>query len=736
MEFLNELNETQREAVMSVDGPLMVIAGAGSGKTRVLTYRLAFILSQGLADPQELLALTFTNKAAREMKDRIYRLVGAEAKGIQMGTFHSIFSRILRAEAEKIGYTRAYTIYDDSDSISLIKDILKGQGIDEKVFKPRNIYNQISSNKNKLITPAAYKELVYDEFQEKTALVYALYQTRCLQANAMDFGDLLMKPVQLFQAHPDVLLKYQHRFQYLMVDEYQDTNHVQYMLCKMLAAVHENICVVGDDAQSIYAFRGANIENILSFERDYPEAKVVKLEQNYRSTQAIVNAANSIIVRNKDQIQKKVYSENEFGDLIKVVVATSEQDEAKRVCNMIREQKQMENHFNKDFAILYRTNSQSRALEDELRRTGIKYKVYGGLSFYQRKEIKDTAAYLRLAINPQDETALKRVINYPTRGIGKTTLNKLTIFADNLNLSFWEALKVADQLLKGRALTAIQNFVTLIESFGVVAKRHDAYEAANHMAKESGILKELHGDNTTEGLSRWENVQELLNGAKEYVENPTIEDETLEGFMAEIALFTDADKNEEDDDHVNLMTIHSAKGLEFKSVFVVGMEENIFPSSLSETRKELEEERRLFYVAVTRAEKSLTLSLARSRYRYGKTDFNEPSRFLEEIDPAFVNVPSQPSRSRRGAVPSGGTVKPMRRNLRPVSRVQGGGYSNFEASDPEAIKAGMEVLHQKFGAGKVIAVEGAGAQRKATVFFQSKGQRVLLLKYAKLQILT
>jgi len=736
VEFLNDLNEAQRAAVISVDGAQMVIAGAGSGKTRVLTYRLAFILDQGLAYPQELLSLTFTNKAAREMKERIFKIVGPEGKSVVMGTFHSIFSRILRVEAEKIGYTSAYTIYDSDDSQRLIKKIVKEKGLDDKVYKPRAISNIISGAKNSLITPKEFREEAIDDFNQKVGDIFQQYELSLLQGNSMDFDDLLIKSIYLFRTLPDVLYKYQHRFKYIMVDEYQDTNKAQYLLTKMLAAVYENICVVGDDAQSIYAFRGANIENILNFQRDYPEVQVFKLEQNYRSTQNIVNAANSVIARNKNQIPKKVFTRNEEGELIHLIQSNSEQDEAKRVSSMLREQKQLYNFFNKDFAILYRTNAQSRAIEDEMRRAGLKYKIFGGLSFYQRKEIKDVVAYMRLAINPKDGQALLRIINYPARGIGKTSLDKITVYAAQHGYTMWEAMnRIEETGMSKRIIHAITNFVLMIKSYGIMAQKHNAFEVAGHIAKHSGILKDLHSENTIEGLGRWENVQELLNAAQAFVEEPGIDDHSLESFLADISLFTSQDENLEDTDYVTLMTMHSAKGLEFNSIFLVGMEENLFPSSMSmESRADLEEERRLFYVAVTRAKKRLTLSFAKSRYKFGQLQFNEPSRFLDEIDEKYLKRPQRPAlREVKSAIPSVQSAAPRRKNLSPISRAVVG-TPGFQAADPAKIIAGVQVYHQKFGKGKVLNVEGLGPNRKATVFFKEKGQRVLLLKYAKLQI--
>lgn len=744
MDFLKQLNEAQRTAVMSLEGPHLVIAGAGSGKTRVLTYRLAFIIDQGLADPQELLALTFTNKAAREMKDRIFQLIGAPAKSIVMGTFHSIFSRILRIEANKLGYTSSYTIYDSDDSQKLIKELLKERRLDDKVYKPRVVQNGISSAKNGMISPKEYEEHAQDDFNLKVAQLYGAYNDRLFKSNAMDFDDLLLKPIQLFQAHPDVLYKYQHRFKYIMVDEYQDTNHAQYTLTNMLAAAHQNICVVGDDAQSIYAFRGADIGNILNLKKDYPDLKVMKLEQNYRSTKMIVEAANDIIAKNQDQIPKKVFTENESGSPIALVETVSEQAEARSISDMVREQKQMENFFNKDFAILYRTNAQSRALEDELRRSGLSYKVFGGLSFYQRKEIKDMVAYFKLAVNPQDEAALRRVINYPTRGIGKTSFDRITVYADQQGLGLWETLEGhLDQIKLTKAVAnKVQNFVFMIKDFGVAAKKNDAYHAAAYIGKHSGVLKDLHSENTVEGISRWENVQELLNSAQAYVDDPDNETPNLEAFLADISLFTDQDNEDSNTDYITLMTIHSAKGLEFKSVFLVGMEENIFPSAMSmESKAGLEEERRLFYVAVTRAEKRLTMSFARSRYRFGDTEYNEPSRFLYEIDPKFLKRPEQSARHEimAQAQPTG-TRREARYPRRDVNNRRGPASStpkdpSFQAADPKHIAEGQTVRHQKFGKGTVEAVEGTGAGRKATVIFESKGKRVLLLKYARLQIL-
>lgn len=751
VDFLDQLNPAQKAAVTNIDGPQMVIAGAGSGKTRVLTYRLAYILSQRLADPQELLALTFTNKAAKEMKERIFKLIGPAGKSVVMGTFHSIFSRILRVEAERIGYTKSFTIYDSDDSQKMVKMLLKENRLDDKVFKPKVIRNAISMAKNQLITPKEYIEQATDDFNIQVAKLYEAYEQRLFKANAMDFDDLLIKPIVLFKSHPDILYKYQHRFKYIMVDEYQDTNHAQYILTNMLAASHQNICVVGDDAQSIYAFRGANIQNILNLKKNYPDLEVYKLEQNYRSTQTIVQAANSVIANNRDQIEKRVFTENEEGDKILILETTTEQDEAKKTANLIREQRQIYSYFNRDFAILYRTNAQSRAMEDELRRNGITYKVFGGLSFYQRKEIKDTIAYYKMAINPQDETAGKRIINYPKRGIGKTSLERINVYGDSHNLSFWETLQQIENVgVNSGVVTKIRNFVLMIKDFGVACKNHDAFTAASYVAKQSGILKDLHATDDVESLARWENVQELLNSAQAFTESPDTEDSSMESFLADISLFTDQDQKIEDDDYVTLMTIHSAKGLEFKSVFLVGMEETLFPSGMAmETRADLEEERRLFYVAVTRAETMLTMSYAKSRYRFGQMQFNERSRFLEELDDKFVRKPDMSFRrevasSDNSSTARRGVVSPEDMSARRARRVNRAAATpakpsapdpSFVPSDPKSIKAGLNVRHMKFGKGIVMAVEEDSSGRKATVRFAGTGQRVLLLKFAKLMIL-
>lgn len=731
--FLEELNPVQYQAVTDVEGPQMIVAGAGSGKTRVLTYRLAFIISQGLAEPQELLALTFTNKAAKEMRERITKLVGQQAKSIQMGTFHSIFARLLRNDAEKLGYTRNFTIYDDDDQNSAVGAIIKELKYDDKVIKPRAVLNFISKAKTKLFTPEQAKNIVPsdDEFGQKALMIYKIYQDRLFKSNAMDFDDLLMKPLQLFEKFPEILAKYQDFFKFIMVDEYQDTNHAQYIITKLLAAKHGNICVVGDDAQSIYAFRGANIQNILNFRSDFPALKVYKLEQNYRSTKTIVAAANGVIKHNKHQLEKNTFTQNESGELILVMECDTEQEEAKKVADKIRELKQTQSFFNRDFAILYRTNAQSRALEDALRRTGLKYKIFGGTSFYKRKEIKDIVAYLRIAINPDDEQALKRIINYPTRGISDATVTAMLGFAAQHRISFWEAVKRANEVgLISRAVNSVNQFVSLVESFHKIAAEHTAFSAVETICKTTGILKDLHTEGTPESLARWENVQELINSAKEYSDNIPADSDKLEAYLAEISLFTDADDKEGETDYVTLMTIHSAKGLEFKTVFLVGLEDGLFPSFTSfETPQDLEEERRLFYVAITRAEKILLVSYAKSRTRWGKLQFNEPSRFLHEIDSQYLQV----SRSSKFGGSLGNRTTPLTNRPATTNPIPTSA-ENFVASPPELLAAGQIVIHQKFGIGKILTIEGSAEQRKANVNFDKEGERVLLLKYAKLQI--
>ena len=737
MDFLSELNEAQRGAVTAYQGPVMIIAGAGSGKTRVLTYRLAFIIDQGFGDPFECLALTFTNKAAKEMKERIEKLIGPEGKNIWMGTFHSIFARILRMEAEKLQYTSNFTIYDQDDSLSLIKKIIKELNLDDKKFKPKLLSNHISGAKNAVVDPVEYAtNYISDSVTSVVAKVYEIYNKRLFNANAMDFDDLLVKPIELFNAFPDVLYKWQRKFKYIMVDEFQDTNHAQYVITRMLGAQHENICVVGDDAQSIYSFRGATIQNILNFKKDYPDTRIFKLEQNYRSTKVIVGAANQIIARNKNQIKKTVFTENDDGDHIKVFETVTDNEEAKVVCDQIREMQMRFNYRSQDFAILYRTNAQSRSIETELRRQGIHYKIFGGLSFYRRKEIKDVVAYFKLAINPRDEASLTRVINYPTRGIGQTTLDQITVIANERGLSLWEVVsRIHEFGFNGRVVNSVSSFALIIKSYIALAQSQNAFEVAKHIAQHTGILKELHTENSIESLSRWENVQELLNAAREFSEDTDYDAHTLDAFLAEISLFSDQDQEDENSDYVTLMTIHSAKGLEFPAVFLVGMEEELFPSFMAmQSRADLEEERRLFYVAVTRAKERLILTHAKSRFKYGNLTYCQPSRFLEEIGEEYLHQPqNKPSSSPQGSPQvTKSRLTPMMYATRQVNS----GSQTFEGDDLSKLNLGDEVIHQKFGQGKVKSLEGDGNQRKANVVFQDKGEKVLLLKYAKLKIIS
>jgi len=732
----------------------MIVAGAGSGKTRVITYRVAHLIKNGV-DPFNILVLTFTNKAARGMRDRILDVVGPEAKNCWMGTFHSIFAKILRVEAEKIGYPNNFTIYDTDDSKSLIRSILKEMQLDDKLYNANFVYNRISSAKNNLISATEYLQNEHIQAEDnssgrgKIGEIYQAYTQRCFKAGAMDFDDLLFKTNILLKDHPDVLYKYQNRFKYIMVDEYQDTNFSQYLIVKRLAAINENICVVGDDAQSIYAFRGANIQNILNFEKDYPDLQVFKLEQNYRSTKNIVEVANSIISNNKNQLQKTVYSENEIGEKIKVSRAFSDNDEGKQVSESIAEQRASKDLHYKNFAILYRTNAQSRAMEEALRKLNIPYKIYGGLSFYQRKEIKDLIAYFRLTYNPNDEEAIKRVINYPRRGIGDTSIERIIVAADQHQISLWEVICGASKYLDARSAGAVANFATLIQSFQVMAKSNNAYDTALHIAQHSTLLKELHEDKSVEGLSRYENIQELLNGIKEFSEREDIEQKGLDVFMQDIALLTNDDNDKNPDaDTVSLMTIHSAKGLEFAHVYVVGLEENLFPSQMSlSSRADLEEERRLFYVAITRAEKQLHLSYATSRYRWGTLTNCEPSRFIEEIDPQYLEidfkVPAKNNdnfsfdqersawQQKESFSKPKPTLLPKTKSILPKAHTPS---LDFSPSDTSNLQVGMEVEHERFGFGKVLQIEGNKPDIKATIFFKELGQKQLLLKFAKLRI--
>ena len=749
MDYLDGLNTAQKEAVVNTEGPSMVIAGAGSGKTRVLTYRIAHLLNKGV-DPFSILSLTFTNKAAKEMKERIGSIIGdSESRYIMMGTFHSVFSRILRAESDLIGYPKNFTIYDTQDSRSLLRDIIKAMKLDDKIYKPATVQGRISSAKNNLISPEAYaqnSEIMTDDKstgRPRIAEIYKNYAIRCFKAGAMDFDDLLFKTNVLFRDHKDVLLKYQHRFKYLLVDEYQDTNYSQYLIVKKLAALNENLCVVGDDAQSIYAFRGANIENILNFKRDYPDYGLFKLEQNYRSTKVIVNAANSVIEKNKEQIQKNVWTDNAEGEKIKVIKAITDNEEGKIIAQTIYETKMNNQLANSDFSILYRTNAQSRSMEEALRKLNIPYKIYGGLSFYQRKEIKDLISYFRLAANPNDEESLKRVINYPARGIGKTSMDKIVLAANLNDVTMWDIISDFDRYdvgLNTGTKNKVNEFVTMMNSFSSSLDKKDAFELASYVAQQSGMLRELYQDKTPEGLSRYENIQELLNGLKEFTESNN-EDEVkyLTDFLVDVALLTDADnEKDEDKDKVSLMTIHASKGLEFPYVFIVGMEENLFPSQMSLTsRAELEEERRLFYVAITRAEKKAYLSYATQRYKWGSLVYCEPSRFLEEIHEDFVEFPSSKSISKPSFSSTGGLKKRVQQAAegRKLTRVSSSAStvmsSDVKGDDLSKLQIGMEVNHHRFGKGKVLKIEDG----KATIFFPTSGQKQLLLKFAKLTIL-
>ena len=755
MDILKGLNSAQLDATKVIDGPIMVIAGAGSGKTKVLTHRIAFLIENGV-DPFNILSLTFTNKAAQEMKERISFMVGDDnSRNIWMGTFHSVFARILRVEHEKIGYPSNFTIYDTQDAKSLIKTIVKEKNLDDKLYKPGIVYNRISAAKNSLIGPEKYmtdseiKSTDNSTGRSKIGEIYMTYSQRCFRSSAMDFDDLLFKTNVLLKQNPEVLYKYQDKFKYILVDEYQDTNHAQYLIIKSLAARFENICVVGDDAQSIYSFRGANIQNILNFRKDYPDYKLFKLEQNYRSTQNIVEAANSIIRINKEQIKKNVWTENDRGSKIKVVKTYSDNEEGKMVANSIFELSSTISTAYKNFAILYRTNAQSRSFEEALRKLNIPYRIFGGLSFYQRKEIKDLLAYYRLAANLNDEESLKRIINYPKRGIGLTTINKAIICANNNDVSLWDVINNPSQHgfeLNSGTQAKIEQFTSMILNYNSRINKSNAYELALEIAKSTGLIRDLSADRTPEGIVRFENIQELLNGIQEFTKNG--EDDTLIAlgdFLIDVALLTDVDKDQDDDKNkVSLMTIHAAKGLEFANVHVVGMEEDLFPSMLSKnSRSELEEERRLFYVAVTRAKQNLTLSYAVSRFRWGNLIQCEPSRFLEELDPKYVehrfNVKSPKSNYPKSFSKSDAPTlknkfsKPLA-HLKRVNQLNSSPAHNHE-KDIQKIKIGDQVVHERFGKGKVVELNGDFPNTKATVFFPSAGQKQLLLKFAKLELL-
>ena len=829
--YLNELNPQQREAVMHVDGPLMIIAGAGSGKTKVLTTRIAHLMANGV-DAFRILALTFTNKAAKEMKERVGKILGTNEVGnLYIGTFHSVFARILRTEATRIGYPSSFTIYDTDDAKSVLKTVINELNLDDKIYKPSTVYNRISMAKNALVTAEEYAT-DYGLQQEDAranrpaiAQIYTAYAKRCFKNGAMDFDDLLLKFYMILKDHPDALHKYQHKFSHIMIDEYQDTNPAQYEIIKLLGAAHENVCVVGDDAQSIYSFRGATIENILLFRKDYMDVKVVKLEQNYRSSKQILNVANQVIGNNKGQIQKELWTDNGEGEKIKVVRTMTDNDEGKFVADTIQEQKLRNHFFNKDFAILYRTNAQSRAFEESLRRMNIPYTIFGGISFYQRKEIKDYIAYLRVIVNPQDEESLKRIINYPVRGIGKTSLDKLILNANEKEISLWEVLNRAQEFgFKSGTLEAIENFVLMIKSFASMLKNNNAYDVAFHVGKQTGLVRELFNDKSTEGVQRYENVQELLNSIKEWVDDkqnraqidddgvmldveeggttppsvrdadlgappnlggeltdnpqattdnslqepipnrPLREDVLLSAYLQQITLLTDADDKDEHADTVKMMTIHAAKGLEFSCVFAVGLEEMLFPNAMSiNTREELEEERRLFYVVITRAKQRLWVSYANTRYKFGQVVQNEPSRFIgelpeEHIDRSYAgggfrnqSGMSSPSERMRGwgnnssgQFDRGGFFGETKKtNERPgylpvqptaPKPVVHQPSADFKPSDTSELKAGQKVEHQKFGFGEVLKMEGAAHNPIATIKFELNGEKKIMLNYAKLRI--
>ena len=847
IDYLQGLNERQQEAVKHIDGPLMIVAGAGSGKTKVLTTRIAHLMAHGV-DAFNILALTFTNKAAKEMKERVEHILGNhEARNLYIGTFHSVFARILRSEATKMGYPSNFTIYDTDDAKSVVKTVINEMNLDDKHYKPSTVYNRISSAKNALVGPAEYATDYHIQQEDMRAnrpaiaQIFDAYAKRCFKNGAMDFDDLLIKFYELLKNFPESLGKYQRKFKYIMIDEYQDTNPAQYEIIKLLGAMHENVCVVGDDAQSIYSFRGATIENILQFQKDYDDVKVVMLEQNYRSTQNILKVANEVISNNKNQIEKVLFTENAEGEKIRLIRTMTDNEEGKFVADTIQEQK-LRNHFrNKDFAILYRTNAQSRAFEESLRRMNIPYIIYGGMSFYQRKEIKDYIAYMRLIVNPRDEEALKRIINFPARGIGKTTIDKAVLFANENNISMWEVLTKAAQFgFRAGTLEAIDGFVIMIKSFASMLQKHNAYEVAVHVGKQTNIVKELFNDKSTEGLQRYENIQELLNSIKEWVDDtqnrnqidedgiviespsplltppeggemantqsqlfndtnnntdsPTGGDMsegkvspptgggdlegpregavTLGSYLQQITLLTDADNKDPNSDSVKLMTIHAAKGLEFGCVFAAGLEEMLFPNAMSiNTREELEEERRLFYVVITRAKTKLWITYANTRYKFGQIVQNEPSRFLDElpeeqIDRSFAgggmknqntgfgsgsafdrmkgwgnksdyNDAAQ-AEKKYGAPPSKKqTSTPS--YITPPSRPQTVEHkpaADFVASDTSNLQEGQKVEHQKFGFGEVMKMEGSAHNPIATVKFELNGEKKIMLNYAKLRIVS
>ena len=763
--YLNELNDSQRDAVLYCDGPSLVIAGAGSGKTRVLTYKIAHLLESGYK-PWNILALTFTNKAAREMKERIARQVGGQsARYLWMGTFHSVFSRILRAEADKIGFTSNFTIYDTADSKSLLRSIIKEMGLDDKVYKTGAIQSRISNAKNHLVSPSAYaanKEAIEEDRNAKTPRVNEIYQRyweRCRQAGAMDFDDLLVYTFLLFRDHPDVLMRYREQFQYVLVDEYQDTNYAQHSIVLQLTESNQRVCVVGDDAQSIYSFRGADIDNILYFTKIYPNTQVFKLEQNYRSTQTIVQAANSLIKKNERQIPKMVFSEKSAGDAILVSQAYSDVEEGDIVVNQIASLRRERDYGYSDFAILYRTNAQSRIFEEALRKRGMPYKIYGGLSFYQRKEIKDVIAYFRLVVNPNDEEAFKRIINYPARGIGDTTVGKIVAAATQNNVSLWTVL--CEPLTYGLSINKgthnkLQAFREIIEPFIASVNQKNAYDLGTEIIRQSGIINDVCQDNSPENLSRKENIEELVSGINDFCAMRQEEGNSnisMVDFLSEVSLLSDQDSDVGDDgEKITLMTVHSAKGLEFRVVFVVGMEENLFPSGMvGNSPRALEEERRLFYVAITRAEEHCFLSFSKTRFRYGKMEFGSPSRFLHDIDSRFLRMPQDAVIGRR-IDQEAQTIRRERLHTPPINRTVNtqnlrkvDSYTKTDsapitngASTSSAmaeVKVGQMIAHDRFGQGEVIKVDGTGDNAKATIRFKNAGEKQLLLRFARFTIL-
>lgn len=769
-DYLKGLNEPQREAVLHTDGAIMIVAGAGSGKTKVLTTRIAHLMNHCGIDAFNILALTFTNKAAAEMKERVEKILGNnEARNLYIGTFHSVFARILRTEGPRLGYPGNFTIYDTDDARSVVKTVVNELNLDDKHYKPGTVYNRISASKNALVGPAEYANDYYIQQEDirsnrpAMAQIYDAYAKRCFKNGAMDFDDLLLNMYKLLKNIPEALSKYQHKFKYILIDEYQDTNPAQYEIIKLLGAMHENVCVVGDDAQSIYSFRGATIENILQFQKDYEDVKIIMLEQNYRSTQSILNVANDVIANNKGQLPKTLWTENLEGDKIRLVRTATDNEEGKVVADIIQEQK-LRNHFhNYDFAILYRTNAQSRSYEESLRRMNIPYKIYGGISFYQRKEIKDFLAYLRVVVNPFDEEALKRIINYPARGIGKTSVERAVMNANEQNISMFQVLEQAKQFgFRAGTLETIDNFVTMIRMFQSELQKKNAFDVAFIIGKSTSFIKELLNDKTTEGLSKYQNVEELLNSIKEFTDTPANEegevgDKSLGAYLQNISLLTDQDSKEINPDVVKLMTIHAAKGLEFPVVFVGGLEETLFPNTMSiNTREELEEERRLFYVAITRAKHKLWLTYAKDRYRFGNLQQNEPSRFLNELPEkhldrsfsggglrnngsgwndksAFERM--NPSTGSKSGPPPQRTESKSSYIAKPIIKtVEHVPSADFTPSDTSKLQIGQKIEHQKFGFGEVLKMEGAAHNPIATVHFEHNGEKKIMLNYAKLRI--